>query len=84
MPKRILQPKNFTGGKNKLAPGIALRKKMLLGPSTYYKDKNGGIHFVKKSAGQKAVANLGWEEISWKEAYKENFLKSQREKTKKK
>jgi|GEM_PF-6944530 len=84
MPRKILSNKISNNRKNKLSPGLTLKRKMLNGPCAYYKDRSGGVHFVKKSAGTKAVSNYGWRELSWEEAYKENFLKSQKEKSKKK
>lgn len=43
--------------------------KMTSGPSRYFMDKFGGIHFVKISSGQKASEKLGWRELDWNEAH---------------
>ncbi len=60
--------------------GQKLRMKLQKGPSVYFLDKNGSVHFVKKSAGAKAVSKLGWKEIDYLEDYRIKLLGSQNRK----
>lgn len=63
-----------------MSSGQKLRLKMTKGPSKYFMDKFGGIHFVKISSGRKAIQKLGWREIDWNEAHNTLMKKSWREK----